>query len=78
MMDQRSFENLSDGELCTLRDACIKEMQRREAHQKAELIEEFRKAWNALRAHSVRVDYYPDEYDDDYITISDWDQFDFI
>ena len=77
-MDNSEIRSMTDGELCALRDACIKEMQRREAHQKAELIEEFRKAWEALRAHSVRVDYYPDDWDDNYFTISDWEQFDFV
>lgn len=78
MMDQRSFENLTDAELVNLREAINVEVSRRENQRREKLIENFREAWYRLREAKIEVRYYEDGWDDDnYTRLSGWDSFDF-
>jgi len=78
MMDQRSFENLTDAELANLRDAINTEVTRRENQRREKLIEDFHEAWYKLREARIEVKYYEDDWDDgNYTRLSEWDSFDF-
>ena len=77
MMDQRSFENLTDAELTNLRDAINTEVSRRENQRREKLIKDFREAWYRLREAKIEVKYYEDSWNDDYTRLSEWDSFDF-
>ena len=77
MMDQRSFENLTDAELANLRDAINVEVSRRENQRREKLIEDFREVWYRLREEKIEVKYYEDSWDDDGTRLSEWDNFEF-
>ena len=69
------FQKISDENLKELIETCIEEKTRRERLARAKLIEDFHKAWNALKTARINIRYYID--DEDYTRLTDWDEFDF-
>lgn len=69
------IQQISDENLKELIEVCIEEKTRRERLARAKLIEDFHKAWNALKTARINIRYYTD--DEDYTRLTDWDEFDF-
>ena len=69
------IQQISDENLQDLIDTCIEEKTRRNRLARVKLIEDFHKAWNALKTARINIRYYTD--DEEYTRLTDWDEFDF-
>ena len=69
--------SMSDGELQTILRRVNEEITRRERTKRQKLIDNFKEAFYALREAKVCIQYYEDDYGDDYTRLTDWDNFDF-
>lgn len=69
--------SMSDGELQTCLRRINEEINRRETAKRQKLIDNFKQAFNNLREARIYIKYYEDDYDDNYTSITDWDNFDF-
>ena len=72
------FDHLTDDELGNLMVALNHEFERRARAKRGKLISDFKNTFDALREAKICIKYYEDDYDDNYTTITDWDNFDFI
>ena len=70
--------SMSDGELQTCLRRITEEINRRERQKRQKLIDNFKEAFYALHGAGVCIKYYENDYGDDYTTIIDWDNFDFV
>lgn len=70
-------KQIPDENLELLCDMFIRESNRRDREKRTQIIENFRAAFNAMKAAKIRVMYYSDEDTDDYTLITDWDGFSF-
>ena len=71
------LKQISDENLEALCDMLVRESNRRDREKRAQIIENFRAAFNAMKAAKIRVMYYPDDDTDDYTPITEWEGFSF-
>lgn len=70
-------KQIPDENLALLCDMFIRESNRRDKEKRTQTIENFRAAFNAMKAANIRITYYPESLEDDDTPITDWDGFSF-